>query len=307
MNKIQNAEYKEVQRVNDFGVANQEAIDANPLLKKMFGRSGEIGDELRLLKTKQMESGAEATEEKKEAIEHAIDLGLNNVEKMVAYGRFEKFGPFANLKFLSKRELLRGKDEDTLTYLRLIDTTMDMYPDETTAAEVTAEDKTAAKEAHTAATALVDAPDKFKEQRHQVSLKIDALCKEFRELRDGSMDLLVRSVFETANKKLYQDYMDTKQPVVYASRVRAVAGTLKDTEGKPVRLVRISIDGTKPKIAGGKKGNFFIQNLTPGVHTLTFSRKSYKSVTVDIIVHPDQTVKLDIVFESVEVEKKVDA
>lgn len=72
-----------------------------------------------------------------------------------------------------------------------------------------------------------------------------------------------------------------------------------------MKNVRISVDGAKPVIKCGTKGGYFFQNLTPGEHHLTFSRKSYESVTVNILIVPDQTATLNVVLKYIEIEEAV--
>ena len=75
---------------------------------------------------------------------------------------------------------------------------------------------------------------------------------------------------------------------------------------QPVRRVRISVDGKKPLIKGGENGGYHYNSFPAGKHVLTFSRKSFKTVTKTILIVPDRSLELDIVMPFVEIEEALE-
>ena len=71
--------------------------------------------------------------------------------------------------------------------------------------------------------------------------------------------------------------------IAQAENIQAVKGQVIDTYWKPVYKVKVLIDG---KIAGetDKGGNFCIEEVSPGKHTLTFSREGWKFPEQSIFV-----------------------
>jgi len=72
------------------------------------------------------------------------------------------------------------------------------------------------------------------------------------------------------------------------------------------KLIRISVDGKKPLIKGGENGGYHYNSFPAGKHVLTFSRKSFKTVTKTILIVPDHSLQLDIVLPFVEIEEALE-
>jgi iron complex outermembrane recepter protein len=64
----------------------------------------------------------------------------------------------------------------------------------------------------------------------------------------------------------------------------AISGTIKNTEGKPVELVNVIIEGTQQGATTNEEGVYRIENVQQGKYNLIFSCKSLP--TKRLLLHP---------------------
>ena len=91
------------------------------------------------------------------------------------------------------------------------------------------------------------------------------------------------------------------EPEIFAvQKTGKVYGTIKAKEtGKPIKEVKVSIDGTSLWAVSDDGGNFFIVNVPSGIYNLSVSKPGYKAVQVSKIeVKEALNTKVDFVLES---------
>ena len=303
MNNIQQQLVRQMRSFLAFKKDHEKEIAENSLLVKMATDIENIEISISELLGQQDRNSKALTQEKSSKIDYLIGLLVKNCEVMSSYGNYVNFNVFTNIEGCSKTELSRCRDVEVLIRADKVVAIMDENPDQVTEATITAEDIAALKDAIVAAQAVIDIPQEFRKSQHKITLAIEEALDTYRQIMNDSLKDYMRSKYQESKPEFYDAFTTAVEMDAISQRKRALVGSIKDSNGKPMRNVRVSVDGAKPVIKGGKKGGYFFQNLTAGEHQLTFSRKSYQSVTVNILIVPDQTTTLDVVMNYIEVEE----
>jgi iron complex outermembrane receptor protein len=77
----------------------------------------------------------------------------------------------------------------------------------------------------------------------------------------------------------------------------SITGTVISTEGNPVELVNISIEGTNFGSYTDKNGKFEISNLNPGIYTMKVSSVGYRTKEIQVILKSGNNMYPDIILE----------
>ena len=112
--------------------------------------------------------------------------------------------------------------------------------------------------------------------------------------------------YKLAKPDLYLEFMMAIKKSIIARRKRALQGRITDTEGRALHRVRVSVDGKKPVVKRGSKGNYFFRNLTNAKHELSFSCEFYHTVKKTVVIYPGKTTKLDVVLHPVKTAELVE-
>jgi hypothetical protein len=305
MNNIQQQLVRQMRSFLTFKKEHETEIAENPLLVKMATDIESIEKSISELLGQQDRNSKALTQEKSSKINDLIELTVKVCEVMSSYGNYTNFKVFTNIEGCSKTELSRCRDVEVLIRAERVVMIMEENPTEVTEATISAEDITALKAAIAAAQAVIDIPQEFRRSQHDITVKLEDGLERYRNIMNNSLKDYMRSKYQQSNPDLYSAFALAVDVDAIPKRKKALVGTILDEKGAPVRKVRVSVDGSKPVIRGGKKGGFNFQNLTPGEHQLTFSRKSYQSVTVNILIVPDKTTTLDVVLNTIKVEEAV--
>ena len=303
MNVIQEKIYRQLQKLIAFKQANEAKLAENALVLQMFTDMEGIYTAVTELLAQQDRTGKALTEKKTATIDALIDICVDCHDFLASYGNYKGFVVFSNIEGCKRTQLKRSRDEEVIVTARKLKAIMEEYPDETTESGVSAEKKTAFDNAIDAAQDVVEIPQEFRRSQHEVTLKIDAKLDDARRIYNDAMKDHMRTKYEDSDPDLYSAFVQAADVDAIAKRQRALQGTITKANGEPMRNVRVSVDGQKPVIKGGKKGGYFFQNLTPGQHELVFSRKAYQTVKHTIIIEPDHCLQLDVVMHLIEIEE----
>lgn len=78
----------------------------------------------------------------------------------------------------------------------------------------------------------------------------------------------------------------------------ALAGTIRDTAGRPLPVVTVSADGQDRATVSDSAGSFHLDGIPAGTNSFTVTRIGYKAVTFDATLPPDSTVFIEIRMRS---------
>jgi len=302
MNANQERILRQAQNMLQFRQTYEESLKLDPLATQMFDRVQVIYDNLLALSAKQDRSGKALTDQKNKAMNIVIDKAVDCSELMSSYGHFVHFDPFVEIQNCKRTQLAHAREEEALTHIRKLLDVMDDNPEQTIAAGVTEDLKLALTTALDAATKSLDIPKDYRIIIREITSKIDRSAKEYKGILNDSLKGYMRTKYQKSNPELYISFVNAIEMDAIPKRKRAIVGTFSNEAGEPVRLVRVSIDGQKAVVKGGDKGGYFIQNLAPGQHNLVFTRQAYQEEARRVLIVPDETLQLDIVFTLIEIE-----
>jgi len=307
MNYIQQQLVRQMKSFLAFKKEHETEIAENPLLVNMVTDIENIDIDVTALMAQQDRNSKALTHEKSSKSEVLVDKVVNTCDLLNSYGNYVNFAVFTNIEGCSRTELSRCRDEELLIRAGKVKDILSDNPTEASEATVTAEDITALETAIADVQAVIDIPQEFRRIQHEITLKLETDLNNYKGIMNNSLKDYMHSKYKVAKPEFYAAFALSVEIDALPQRKRALIGTITDDNGEPIRNVRVSVDGAKPIIKGGQKGGYFFQNLTAGQHQLTFSRKSYQSVTVNILIVPDHTATLDVVLKYIEVEEAVAA
>ncbi|WP_372644427.1 carboxypeptidase-like regulatory domain-containing protein [Ancylomarina sp.] len=302
MNVNQERILRQAQNMLQFKQTYKEILDLDPLATPMFDRVQVIYDNVLALSAKQDRSGKTLTDQKNKAMSTVIDTSVDCADFMSSYGYFQNFDPFVKIENCKKTQLTHAREEEALIHIRKLIDVMDDNPEQTTAAGVADELKQKLIAELDIASKLLDVPKEYRIIHREITAKIDSSLNEYKGILDDSLKGYMRSKYQKSNLELYISFVNAIELDAIPQRKRAITGHFTNEAGEPVRLVRVSIDGQKAISKGGDKGGYFIQNLPPGQHNLVFTRKAYQVEARRVLIVPDETLQLDIVFTLIEIE-----
>lgn len=302
MNANQERILRQAQNMLQFRQTYDESLKLDPLATQMFDRVQVIYDNVLALSAKQDRSGKALTDQKNKAMKILIEKAVDCAELMSSYGHFAHFEAFVEIENCKKTQLSHAREEEALTHIRKLIGVMDNNPEQTTAAGINEELKLALTTALDVASKSLDIPKDYRIIIREITAKIDGSFKEYKGILNDSLKGYMRTKYQKSNSELYISFVNAIEMDAIPQRKRAIVGTFTNEAGESMRLVRVSIDGQKAMIKGGDKGGYFIQNLAPGQHDLVFTRKAYQEEARRVLIVPDETLQLDIVFRLIEIE-----
>jgi Pvc16 N-terminal domain/CarboxypepD_reg-like domain len=78
----------------------------------------------------------------------------------------------------------------------------------------------------------------------------------------------------------------------------AISGTIRNLQNsKPLRRVRIFLEGTEKSVISDEEGYFFFDNLRPGNYVLQFRRFGYRTDTCKVLVDGETSTPRDIFLD----------
>lgn len=78
------------------------------------------------------------------------------------------------------------------------------------------------------------------------------------------------------------------------ARRAALAGTVRDTVGRPLPFVTISADGKDLSTVTDSSGRFHLRGVPAGPNTFSVMRLGYKALNFEVRLPPDSTIVIDI-------------
>ena len=81
-----------------------------------------------------------------------------------------------------------------------------------------------------------------------------------------------------------------------AQTTGAISGKVTDTSNKPLSAVNVSLKGTQKGAATNAKGNFRIENVSPGSYTLCITAVGYVEQELSVAVASGQTLSLPTIL-----------
>ncbi|WP_372645980.1 hypothetical protein, partial [Ancylomarina sp.] len=294
--------FRQSNSVLQFRQTYDESLKLDLLATPMFDRVQVINGNVSALSAKQDRSGKTLTDHKNKAMITVIDTAADCADFMGSYGHFHNFDPFVKIENCKKSQLIRAREEEALIHIRKLVGVMDENPVQTLAADVTDELEQKLIAELDAASKLLDVPKEYRIVHRDITAEIDSSLNEYKNLLNDSLKAYMRTKYQKSMPELYTAFVNAMEMDAIPKRKRAVVGTFTNVAGDPVRLVRVSIDGQKPFKKGGDKGSYFIQNLVAGKHVFTFTCKAYRDEVRTVLIVPDETLQLDIVFSLIEIE-----
>ena len=91
-------------------------------------------------------------------------------------------------------------------------------------------------------------------------------------------------------------------PNTFAQKSASVKGTITDAQQEPLAGVNISLRKLHKGTSSSTEGNYQLENLPAGTHTLTFSFVGYQSLQKEVILDQGETLTLDITLEQQRLE-----
>jgi len=306
MNNKQAITYRQLLNGLGFFKEHETQLADNPLALQMFADLVPLNMEITESIAQQDRNGKALTQTKQVTINSLVDKSVNCYDLLYSYGNYKDFAVFTNIKGCKRYELEHARDEDVIIHASKLKAIMEAYPDETLASGVTAEKQTALDTAITAAQDVIDTPQEFRKKQHEITLVLNDRLETFKKILNGSLKGNMSSFYAESNPQLYTAFVQAIDVDALPKQKRPLKGRITDENGQPVRRVRVSVDGKKPLIKGGDNGGYHFNSFPAGKHILTFSRKSFKTVTKTILIVPDHSLQLDIVMPFVEIEEAIE-
>jgi hypothetical protein len=85
-----------------------------------------------------------------------------------------------------------------------------------------------------------------------------------------------------------------------AQRLAAIAGVVRDTVGRPLRLATVFVEGKDLSTVTDDSGRFHIARIPAGTNLVTALRIGYKPVSFEINLPPDTTLVTEIRLRTVQ-------
>jgi len=306
MNNNQATSYRQLLNSLGFFKVHEAQLTDNPLALQMFADLGLLNTEITELLAQQDRNGKALTQTKQATITTLIDKSVNCYDLLYSYGNYKDFAVFTNIKGCRKSDLTHAREEDVVIRANKLMTIMEAYPTETLASGVTAEKQTDLAATITAAQDVIDTPQEFRKKQHEITLVLNEKLETFKKILNGSLKGNMSSFYAESNPQLYTAFVQAIDINAQPKQKRPLKGRITDEKGQPVRRVRISVDGKKPLIKGGENGGYYFNSLPAGKHVISFSRKSFKTVTKTILIVPDHSLQLDLVLPFVEIEEAIE-
>jgi len=225
---------------------------------------------------------------------------------MKSYGYFHHFIPFVHLDGFGRNQLYKYSGSKLLIksgYLR------DMIQKDTKESQEADVDEylmdqldLAIADFDTKLNSTTTSRDDIKRATHTIQDELNA----YYQLLNKVLKPYMEAKYKLAKPDLYLEFMTAIKTSKIPRRKRALQGRITDPEGKPLHRVRVSVDGKKPVVKRGSKGNYFFRNLTNAKHELTFSCDSYHTVKKTIVIYQGETTKLDVVLHPVKTVELVE-
>ena len=79
-----------------------------------------------------------------------------------------------------------------------------------------------------------------------------------------------------------------------------VSGLISDKEfnNEPLAFANVLIKGSSKGTTSDFDGNYFLENMTPGVYTIQFSYVGYKTVEIETNVEAGKTNIIDVILQA---------
>ncbi|MCL3782125.1 carboxypeptidase regulatory-like domain-containing protein [Prolixibacteraceae bacterium JC049] len=300
MNKYQAYKLGEIRRLLDFKDSILSKIENNPFLISAFDKIAAIYTEILTISSVLDQSISSITKEKNTAFKQLTNLLGKATMKLISYGKYNNFEPFAEIKGCKMYELKRCAQEELLIHTSKIINLVALYSEETTKAGVTPENIQAITDAKEKATKLVDAPHKKKTSNKALNEQRNKLIHKYNAINNDTIKAYITSEFKDSDPDVYIKYKEVISEPKPSSYQYALKGEMKSNDGIPLKNVTITIGDQKPKKRGGEKGGYYFTHLEPGLHSIKFELKGYVTQTHHINIRAGITFVLNIEMEQLQ-------
>jgi|GEM_PF-2056192 len=296
MDKAQKRIFDQAVRLVRFG-AESPSLQNDTFYQKVNQKLVQIISHLdKLYKTQQLIKSKKGPikQESRQELE-SICLQVANLLK--GYGNFYEFTPFASLKGFGKNQLYKYSGINLLINSEKLKEIIDQYPVESKEAKVGDSMKQEFLMSITSFKELLDTPTRTNQNSKDCSKQIREGLKQYQNLLNDVILPYVRGKYEKDNTDLIKSFERVLKSDKIARRKICLAGRITDSDGKPIHRPRVAVDKKKPMVKRGTKGNYFIKNLTGGIHTLEFSCTNYETVKKKVLIAKPSVYKLDVVMK----------
>jgi hypothetical protein len=224
-----------------------------------------------------------------------ICLRISNLLK--SYACFNKYSPFLDLKGFGKNQLYKYSGLNLLNKSKDLQVFIKKYNKKAKEAQV---DTLLFENLNSAITDFkkhLNQPQKSNESIKNASQEIRNQLKAYKFLIKNVLKGYMFSKYQQEKPLVYKKFIQCIEMSKVPKRKRALVGKITDTKGNPIHRVRVSVDGKKPLVKRGTKGNYFFKNMPNGSHKIKFSCNEFKSVLRVVMIHPSRTTWLNVVMQ----------
>ncbi|MCZ4696184.1 carboxypeptidase regulatory-like domain-containing protein [Ancylomarina euxinus] len=212
-------------------------------------------------------------------------------------GFINDFVPFRDLKGYGKNQLYKYSGLNLLNKSKYLLVFTQKYGKEVEDAELdTALMKNLAK-AISDFEKLLEKPQNHIESVKKATAAISDELRAYSLLLNRVIKPYMYSKYEQTQPEIYSRFLISLKGNKISKRKRALIGRITDTNGNLLHRVRVSVDGKKPEVKRGTKGNYFYKNMTNGSHQLKFSCKGYEPILKEVLILASQTTRLNVVMQ----------
>ena len=296
MDKAQKRIFDQARRLVRFGSENP-SLQSDTFYQKVNQKLIQIVSHLDKLYKNQNLIRTRKSTSKKHSRQELESVCLQVANLLKGYGNFYEFTPFASLKGFGKNQLYKYSGINLLINSEKLKEIIDQYPLESKEAKVGDSVKQEFLMSIASFEELLDMPTRTNQNSKDCSKQIREGLKQYQNLLNDVILPYVRGKYEKDNNDLIESFERVLKSDKIARRKISLAGRITDSEGKPIHRPRVAVDKKKPMIKRGKKGNYFIKNLTGGIHTLQFSCHEYETVEKKVLITKSSVYRLDVVMK----------
>ncbi len=270
-------------------------FEADPILDQDASELSEHNDRLKQIAHKLEATSKPITETKDEKksllCEALIDL-LRIIKRYCKYNNINTFNDLIKIPPYTLRKLGDLKLIIKASYTLEL---MNENPEVVTNSGITPEAKTAFETALEEVRSLIDKPELFRSEHHQYILEGVSIAKTMNDIFNNRFYPYLIGKYRKTDAEFCSEFKQVIKMPRSSHRTLALKGKILNAATmEPLRSVTISIDNNGTYRRGGTTGAYQFQNLTPGEHTLHFSKNGFLKQTQSILIPDEDTLVLDI-------------
>lgn len=288
---------KEVDNAVNY-IINDPKLSIDEKLQKICDKLAPLNSKYMQLLPEEERETKVATQKKKNARKEAVLITVATADLLTSHGHMENFIPFKLLEDFTYSYLMKCKAEEFTTKLTFLREQMADHDPQRISAGVTDEDLVEYDDAFNNFKEIESAPTQQRNTHKQVLEEMFDTTTDMKKILDKGIIPYVRGKYARKSPDTYNGLIaaitHSAAPVFHHS----LMGTLREKEtGLPLHDVIITVDKEEPVVRGGKKGNFYFNNLPGGLHKLKFELPGYLPVEQSVVIVAGRTIKIEVEME----------